>query len=100
MTPKETIELLRDALDEERGGEITPEYVAALGWQNVGGKDSPIWQSPGTSAPGPVCHVIWEPLMGCDGWSIGYPGYSGMMPPPSGRRQLLQIIDALRIPRP
>lgn len=78
---------------------VTVSWILDCGWiieEDVW----PYYQSPKSTKGGPVCRLLFDPLMGCDGWRLASVPISGgeMFPPLETRGQVLRMCNVLGIP--
>lgn len=74
---------------------VDEAFIQSLGWAGIEGRDT--WRtyvSPKSMRPGPVVHITWEPMLGCDGWFVG----GELVPTIETRGQLRMLCGALGIP--
>lgn len=76
---------------------VTEEAVVAMGWENIGDDDCPVYRSPESGDAGPIDRLVWEPQMGCDGWGLEW-NDKGPIPPPETMVKLRSLCRGLGIP--
>jgi hypothetical protein len=77
---------------------VTEDWLRSVGFGEVGTDSWPALRSPDSRRGGPVCHVQYEPFLGCDGWFVGFAGIEmGTITPPDCRGDVRRLAAALGI---
>lgn len=84
------------AFPADEGEAIDEQWIKSLGWTNESSlkKDFPRWRSSTSDRGGPTVCIVWEPMMGCDAWSLD----GELIPPLRHRGDLRKLAAALGIP--
>lgn len=79
---------------------VTTQWLLGLGFENIGTSEWPIYRSPPQNRGGPVAYLFVDPLMGCDGWSIGGQADSSMIQPPNTKQEAMLLFMGLGLDLP